>query len=123
MEFKISINSSTGKTPEMLEQGCNQRLPCDNLKKGLVDIHPTASSSKLMLEKARQHAKIFMQNSFKYAKERWDKNLKPPYLDIGDFFLISTLTLNHIKGSKKLKDSFAGPFIIRALHGPNDVQL
>ncbi|MBW0581532.1 hypothetical protein O181_121247, partial [Austropuccinia psidii MF-1] len=35
----------------------------------------------------------------------------------------STLNFNNIKGPKKLKDSFAGPFMIKALHGPNAVQL
>ncbi|MBW0572600.1 hypothetical protein O181_112315 [Austropuccinia psidii MF-1] len=28
-----------------------------------------------------------------------------------------------MKGAKKLKDSFAGPFMIKALHGPDAVQL
>ena len=64
-----------------------------------------------------------MQDSFKYAKERWDKSHKPPYFKIGDLVLVSTLNFNNIKGPKKLKDSFAGPFMIKALHGPNSVQL
>ncbi|MBW0514167.1 hypothetical protein O181_053882 [Austropuccinia psidii MF-1] len=36
---------------------------------------------------------------------------------------MSTLNFNNIKGPKKLKDSFAGAFIIKALHGSNAVQL
>ncbi|MBW0511893.1 hypothetical protein O181_051608 [Austropuccinia psidii MF-1] len=44
LEYKISIHSSTGKTPEILEKGWNPRLPHDTLKKDLVDIHPTESS-------------------------------------------------------------------------------
>ncbi|MBW0518339.1 hypothetical protein O181_058054 [Austropuccinia psidii MF-1] len=64
-----------------------------------------------------------MQDSFKYAKERWYKLLKPPDLKIGDLVLVLTLNSNNIKGPKKLKDSFAGPFIIKALNGPNAVQL
>ncbi|MBW0524662.1 hypothetical protein O181_064377 [Austropuccinia psidii MF-1] len=64
-----------------------------------------------------------MQDSFKYAKVRWDKSHKPPNLKIGDIFLVSNLNFNNIKGHKKLKDSFAGPFMIKALHGPNAVQL
>ncbi|MBW0476909.1 hypothetical protein O181_016624 [Austropuccinia psidii MF-1] len=58
-----------------------------------------------------------------YAKERWDKSHKPPDFKIGDFVLVSTLNFNNIKGPKKLEDSFEGPFIIKALHGPNAVQL
>ncbi|MBW0579625.1 hypothetical protein O181_119340 [Austropuccinia psidii MF-1] len=76
-----------------------------------------------MLDKARHHANRCMQDSFKYAKERWDKSHKPPDFKIGDLVLVSTLNFNNIKGPKKLKDYFAGPFMIKALHGPNAVQL
>ncbi|MBW0524213.1 hypothetical protein O181_063928 [Austropuccinia psidii MF-1] len=123
LSYKTSIHSSTGKTPAMLEKVWNPILPYDTLKKDLVDIHPTESSFKLMLDKARHHANRCMQHSFKYAKERWDKIHKPPELKIGDLVLLSTLNFNNIKGPKKLKDSFAGPFMIKALHGPNAVQL
>ncbi|MBW0511494.1 hypothetical protein O181_051209 [Austropuccinia psidii MF-1] len=68
----------------MLEKSWNPRVPYDTLKKDLVDIHPTASSFKSILDKERHHA-----------------NRCP----------------------KKLKDSFAGPFMINALHGPNAMQL
>ncbi|MBW0506069.1 hypothetical protein O181_045784 [Austropuccinia psidii MF-1] len=107
----------------MLYKGWNPILPYDTLKKDLVDIHPTTSSFKLFLDKARHCANRCMQDSFKYAKERWDKSHKPPHFKIGDLVLVSTLNFNNIKGPKKLKDSFAGPFMIKALHGPNAVQL
>ncbi|MBW0592161.1 hypothetical protein O181_131876, partial [Austropuccinia psidii MF-1] len=123
LEYKASIHSSTGKTPAMLEKGWNPRLPYDTLKKDLVDIHPTARSFKIILHKARHHANRCMQDSFKYAKERGDKSHKPPDFKTGDLVLVSTLNFNNIKGPKKLKDSFAGPFMIKALHGPNAVQL
>ncbi|MBW0574915.1 hypothetical protein O181_114630 [Austropuccinia psidii MF-1] len=64
-----------------------------------------------------------MQDSFKYAKERWDKSHKPPDFKIGDLVLVSTLNSNNIRGPKKLKDSFSAQLMIRALHGPNAVQL
>ncbi|MBW0572818.1 hypothetical protein O181_112533 [Austropuccinia psidii MF-1] len=64
-----------------------------------------------------------MQDSFKYAKERWDRIYKPPDFKIGDLVLVSTLNFNYIKGPQKLKDSFSGPFMIKALPGPNAVQL
>ncbi|MBW0550524.1 hypothetical protein O181_090239 [Austropuccinia psidii MF-1] len=121
--YKTSIHSSTGKTPELLEKGCNPRLPYDTLKKDLVVIHPTEISFKIMLDKARHHANRCMQDSLKYAKERWDKGHKPPDFKIGDLVLVSTLNFNNVRGPKKLKDSFAGPFMIKALHGPNAVQL
>ncbi|MBW0555103.1 hypothetical protein O181_094818 [Austropuccinia psidii MF-1] len=107
----------------MLEKGWNPRLPYDTLKKDLVDIHPTTSSFNLILDKAKQHPNKFMQDSLKYAKERWDKSHKPPEFKTGDLVLGSTLNFNNIKGPKKLKDFFAGPFMIKALHGPNSVHL
>ncbi|MBW0499444.1 hypothetical protein O181_039159 [Austropuccinia psidii MF-1] len=64
-----------------------------------------------------------MQDSFNYAEKRWDKSNKPPEFKIGDLFLVSTPNFNNMKGPKKLKDSFAGPFMMKALHGPNAVQL
>ncbi|MBW0506656.1 hypothetical protein O181_046371 [Austropuccinia psidii MF-1] len=64
-----------------------------------------------------------MQDSFKYAKERWDKGHKTPDFQIGDLALVSALNFNNRKGPKRLKDSFAGPFMIKALHGPNAVKL
>ncbi|MBW0548492.1 hypothetical protein O181_088207 [Austropuccinia psidii MF-1] len=123
LAYKTSIHSSTGKTPAMLEKGWNPRLPYDTLKKDLVDIHPTARSFKIMLDKARNNANRRMQDSFKYAKERWDKSHKLPDFKIGDLVLVSTLNFNNIRGPKKLKDSFAGPFMIKALHRPNAVKL
>ncbi|MBW0534830.1 hypothetical protein O181_074545 [Austropuccinia psidii MF-1] len=92
-------------------------------KKDLVDINPTESSFKMMLDKARHHANIFIQDSLKYGKERWYKSHKPPNFKIEDLFLLSTLNFNNIKGPKKLKYSFAGAFMIKALHEPNTVKL
>ncbi|MBW0499961.1 hypothetical protein O181_039676 [Austropuccinia psidii MF-1] len=123
LAFKASIHSSAGKTPAMLEKGCNTRLPYYTLKKDLVDINQTASSFKIMLDKERHHSSRCMQDYFKYAKERWDKIHEPPDFKIGDWVLVSTLNFNNIKRPKKLKDYFAGPFMIKALHGPNAVQL
>ncbi|MBW0570735.1 hypothetical protein O181_110450 [Austropuccinia psidii MF-1] len=123
LAYKTSIHSSTGKTPEMLEKGWSPRLPYDTLKKDLVNIHPTVSSLKIMIDKARHHANRCMHNSFKYAKERWDKSHKPPDFKIGYLVLVSTLNFNNIRVPKKLENSFAGPFMIKALHGSNAVQL
>ncbi|MBW0548194.1 hypothetical protein O181_087909 [Austropuccinia psidii MF-1] len=78
LAYKTSIHSSTDKTPEMLEKGWNPRLPYETLKKDLVYIHPTARSFKINLDKARHYANTCMQDSFKYAKERWQESHKPP---------------------------------------------
>ncbi|MBW0540163.1 hypothetical protein O181_079878 [Austropuccinia psidii MF-1] len=84
--------------------------------KEFVEIHPTASSCKGMLYKARKHAVRCMEDSFAYAKEKWDKSHATPDFKVGDLVLVSTNNFNNIKGCKKLKDSFAGPFVIKALH-------
>ncbi|MBW0521861.1 hypothetical protein O181_061576 [Austropuccinia psidii MF-1] len=100
LAYEASIHSLTGKTPAILEKGWNPRLPYDTLKKDLVDINQTKSSFKLMLDKARHHANRCIQDSFKYAKERWNKSCKPPEFKIGDFVLVSILNLNNIKGKR-----------------------
>ncbi|MBW0553218.1 hypothetical protein O181_092933 [Austropuccinia psidii MF-1] len=107
----------------MLEKDWTTRIPCDTLKKDLVDIHLTARSFEIMLDKARHNANRFMQHSFKYSKERWDQSHKPLDFKAGDLVLVSTLIFNNIQGPTKLKDSSAGPFMIKVLHGPNVVQL
>ncbi|MBW0524089.1 hypothetical protein O181_063804 [Austropuccinia psidii MF-1] len=123
LAYKTSINASTDKTPEILEKGWNPKLSVDTLKKYLVDIHPTASRLKLLLDKLRNHANKSMKYSFGYAKLKWDKSHKTPEFKVGDLILVSPLNFNNIKGPKKLKDYFAGQFIIKALHGTNAVQV
>ncbi|MBW0528747.1 hypothetical protein O181_068462 [Austropuccinia psidii MF-1] len=67
-EYKASVHSSTGQTPAMLEKGWNPRLPADTLRKDLIDIHPTASRFKLMLDKVKHHAKQSINDAIEYAK-------------------------------------------------------
>ncbi|MBW0546972.1 hypothetical protein O181_086687 [Austropuccinia psidii MF-1] len=123
LAYKTSIHASTGKTPAMLEKGWNPKLPVNTLKKDLVDINPAASIFKLLLDKVRHHAKQSMNDAFEYDKQKWDKSHKNPELKVGDLILFSTLNFKNIKGTKKLKDYFAGPFIIKSLHGTNAVQV
>ncbi|MBW0503862.1 hypothetical protein O181_043577 [Austropuccinia psidii MF-1] len=52
-----------------------------------------------------------------------DKTHKPHEFKLGDLVLVSTVNFDNIKGPKKLKDSFEGPFMTKALHEPNAVQL
>ncbi|MBW0546191.1 hypothetical protein O181_085906 [Austropuccinia psidii MF-1] len=56
LEYKTSIHASTNQTPSILEKGWSSKLPQDSLRKYLVEIHPTASTFKGMLDKARKHA-------------------------------------------------------------------
>ncbi|MBW0509358.1 hypothetical protein O181_049073 [Austropuccinia psidii MF-1] len=107
----------------MLEKAWNPKLPVDNVKKDLVYIHPTASRFKLLLEKVRYNSNQNMTNACEYAKKKWDKSHKAPEFKVGDLIQVSTLNINHIKGPNMLKDSFSGPFIIKALHGTNTLQV
>ncbi|MBW0518013.1 hypothetical protein O181_057728 [Austropuccinia psidii MF-1] len=64
-----------------------------------------------------------MNDAFEYAKQKWDKSHKTPEFKVGDLILVSNLKFDNIKGPRRFKDSFAGPFIIKALHGTNAVQV
>ncbi|MBW0590244.1 hypothetical protein O181_129959 [Austropuccinia psidii MF-1] len=75
-----------------------------------------------MLEKSRKHAVRFMEDSFAYAKDKWDKSHETTEFKVGELVLVSTTNLDTIKGCKKLKDSFSGPFFIKTLHGENAVE-
>ncbi|MBW0521702.1 hypothetical protein O181_061417 [Austropuccinia psidii MF-1] len=107
----------------MLEKGWNPRLPEDTLRKYLIDICPTESSFKRMLNKVKHHAKQHMNETFDYAKQNWDKSHKLPDFKVGDLVLVSTLNFNNIKGPKKVKDSYVRPYVIVALYGTNAVQV
>ncbi|MBW0494771.1 hypothetical protein O181_034486 [Austropuccinia psidii MF-1] len=121
--YKTSVHSSTGQTPSLLEKGWNTRLPGDTLRKDLIDIHPTASSFKIMLDKVKNHAKKSINDALNYAKQTWDKSHKVPDFKVGDLVLVSTLNFDNIQGQKKPKDSYVGPFLIVALHGTNAVKV
>ncbi|MBW0585392.1 hypothetical protein O181_125107 [Austropuccinia psidii MF-1] len=73
LAYKTSIHSSTNQTPAILEKGWNLKLPQDSLRKDLIEINPTAASFKRILSKSRKRAVRCMEDSFAYAKEKWDK--------------------------------------------------
>ncbi|MBW0509747.1 hypothetical protein O181_049462 [Austropuccinia psidii MF-1] len=102
----------------MLEKGWNPRLPADTLRKDLIEIHPKASTFKIILDKVKHHAKQSMNDALDYAKQKWDKSHK-----VGDLVLVSTFNFNNIKGPEKLIDSYVGPFVIFASNGTNAVQV
>ncbi|MBW0461536.1 hypothetical protein O181_001251 [Austropuccinia psidii MF-1] len=122
LAYKTSVHSSTGQTPAMLEKGWNPRLPAET-RNYSIDIHPTASSFRIMLDKVKHNSKQSTNDSFDYAKHKWDKSHEVPGFKVGDLVLVSTLSSNNIKGPKKLKYSYLGPFVIVTLHGTNAVQV
>ncbi|MBW0504516.1 hypothetical protein O181_044231 [Austropuccinia psidii MF-1] len=123
LAYKTFIHASTGKTAEMLEKGWNPKLSVDTLKKDLVDINPTDSGFKVLLDKVGHHENQMMNYYFEYAQQKLDKSHKTPEFKGGDLIIVSTLSFNNIQDPKKLEDSFAGPFLIKALHGTNAVQI
>ncbi|MBW0560437.1 hypothetical protein O181_100152 [Austropuccinia psidii MF-1] len=123
LAYKTSFHSSTGQTPSILEKRLNQRLPVNTLRKDLVDIHTTASSFKIMLDKVKHNAKQSTNDTVDYPKQKWDKTHKVPDFKVGDLVLVSTLNSNNIKGPNKLKDYYVGPFVIVSLHDINVVQV
>ncbi|MBW0546020.1 hypothetical protein O181_085735 [Austropuccinia psidii MF-1] len=84
LAYNTSVHSSTGQTSAILEKERNPRLPADTLRKDLIDMHPTASSFKIMLGKVKHHAKQSMNHACDYAKQKWDKSHKLPDFKKGD---------------------------------------
>ncbi|MBW0521859.1 hypothetical protein O181_061574 [Austropuccinia psidii MF-1] len=110
LAHKTSVNSSTGQIPAMLEKGWNPRLPADTLRKDLIEINPRASSFKIISDKLKYHAKKSVNDTFDCEKQKWDKSHQVPDFKVGDLVLVSTLNFNNIKGPKKLKYCYIGPF-------------
>ncbi|MBW0466741.1 hypothetical protein O181_006456 [Austropuccinia psidii MF-1] len=64
-----------------------------------------------------------MEDSFLYSKDKWDKSHAAPDFKMGYLVLVSTTNFNKIKGCKKNKDPFVGPFDFKDLHGENAVEV
>ncbi|MBW0522368.1 hypothetical protein O181_062083 [Austropuccinia psidii MF-1] len=123
LAYNTSQNSTTGKTPALVEKGWNPLLPVDHLKKNLLTIHPTEKDFHDMWKRACDTAATCIAEAKEYNKPRWVKtHMKPDYKE-GDHVLVSTLNLNNLKGPKKMRDSFAGPFTIIKLIGKNAVEV
>ncbi|MBW0514958.1 hypothetical protein O181_054673 [Austropuccinia psidii MF-1] len=105
----------------ILEKGWNPRLPQDSLRKDLAKIHTTDASFKEILDKAREHSVKCIENSFSYAKDKWDKSHVTLDFSVGDWVLVSTTNFNNIKGCKKIKGSFLGASVVKATHGENSI--
>ncbi|MBW0556873.1 hypothetical protein O181_096588 [Austropuccinia psidii MF-1] len=112
-----SQHSTTGKTPALVEKGWNPLLPVDYLKKALLTIHPTAKYFHEMWRRAYDTAAKCIAEAKEYNKKSWDKLHMEPEFKEGDQLLVSTLRLNNLKGPKKMRDSFLGPFTIIKLIG------
>ncbi|MBW0575465.1 hypothetical protein O181_115180 [Austropuccinia psidii MF-1] len=81
------MHASANQTCATLEKGWNPKLPQDSLRKELVEIHPTASIFKGMLEKARKNEVRCMEDSFAYSKAKWHKSHATLDFKVGELVL------------------------------------
>ncbi|KAI7934561.1 hypothetical protein MJO28_016988 [Puccinia striiformis f. sp. tritici] len=121
--YNSSKHSSSQEAPYVLERGWIPRMPRNTLNDQLPHVHPTALDFKKMLDLTNQHAEKCVQESVEYNKNRWDKTHREPEFKIGDKVLLSTVNFNNLGGNRKLKPAFVGPFVIKALHGRNAVEV
>ncbi|MBW0520752.1 hypothetical protein O181_060467 [Austropuccinia psidii MF-1] len=123
LAYNTSQNSTTGKTPALVEKGWNPLLPVDHLEKNLLTIHPTAKDFHDMWKRACDTAARCIAEAKEYNKQRWEKTHMEPDFKEGDQVLFSTLSFNNRKGPNKMRDSFVGPFTIIKLIGKNAVEV
>ncbi|MBW0468973.1 hypothetical protein O181_008688 [Austropuccinia psidii MF-1] len=76
-----------------------------------------------MLKRACDTAVKCIAEAKEYNKQRYDKTHMEPDFKEGYQVLVSTLNFNKLKGPKKMRDSFVGPFTIIKLIGKNAVEV
>ncbi|MBW0515813.1 hypothetical protein O181_055528 [Austropuccinia psidii MF-1] len=123
LAYNTSQHPTTGQTPALVEKGWNPLLTVDHQKKNLLTIHPTAKDFHEMWKRACDTDSKCIAEAKEYKKKRWDKSHMEPYFKEGDQVLVSTLIFNNLKGPKKMRDSFVGPFTIMKLIGKDAVEV
>ncbi|MBW0581627.1 hypothetical protein O181_121342 [Austropuccinia psidii MF-1] len=123
LAYNTSQNSATVKTPALVEKGWNPLFPVSHLKKNLLTIHPTAKHFDDMWKRACDTAAKCIAEAKYYNKKRWDKTQIEPDFKEGHQVLVSTLSFKNLKGPKKMRDSFVGPFTIIKLVPNNSVEV
>ncbi|MBW0479491.1 hypothetical protein O181_019206 [Austropuccinia psidii MF-1] len=123
LAYNRSQNSTTGKSPSLVEKGWNPLFPVDHLKRNLLTIHPTAKDFHDMLMRSCDTAAIRIAHAKEHNKQRWDKSDMEPDFKEGDQVLVSTLNFNNLKGPRKMRDSFVRCFTIIKLICKNPVEV
>ncbi|MBW0538602.1 hypothetical protein O181_078317 [Austropuccinia psidii MF-1] len=123
LAYNTSQHSTIGKGPALVEKEWNPLLLVNHLKKDLLTIHPTAKHFHEMWKRACETATKCMAEKKEYNMQRWDKSHMEPDFKEGDQMLVSTVNFNKLKGPKKIRDSFVGPFTIIKLIGRNAVEV
>jgi hypothetical protein len=121
--YNSSKHSVTGTTPFELERGWIPSMPKDFLLSKTIALHPSSECFQQMMFQAEEKASLCVKEAVDYNKERWDKSHKDHDLKVGNQVLISTVNFNNLAGPRKLKDAFIGPFVIKAFHGRNAVEV
>ncbi|MBW0474716.1 hypothetical protein O181_014431 [Austropuccinia psidii MF-1] len=122
LAYNTSQNSTTGKSPSLVEKRWNPLLPVDNLK-NLSTNHPTAKDFHDMWKKACETASKCISEAKIFNKQRWVKSHMEPHFKEGDQVLVFTLNFNNLKGTNEMRDLFVGPFTIIKLIGKNEVEV
>ncbi|MBW0495602.1 hypothetical protein O181_035317 [Austropuccinia psidii MF-1] len=91
MAYNTSQNSTTGKSPSLVEKGWNPLWPVDHFKKNLLTIHPTTKDFHDMWKKACDTASRWIAEAKEYNKQRWDKSHMKHDFKEGEQVLVSTL--------------------------------
>ncbi|MBW0498354.1 hypothetical protein O181_038069 [Austropuccinia psidii MF-1] len=123
LAYNTSQHSTPGKRTPLVEKGWNPLAPVDHLKRNILTIHPTAKDFHDMWKRACDTAARCIAEAKEYNKQRWDKTHMEPDFKEGDQVLVSTLNFNTLKGPKKMRDSFVGPFTIIKLIRKNAVEV
>ncbi|MBW0537813.1 hypothetical protein O181_077528 [Austropuccinia psidii MF-1] len=123
LAYNTSQHSTTGKSPSLVEKGWNPLLPVDHLKKNLLTIHATAKDFIDMWKRACDKASKCTAEAKEYKKQKFDKTHMEPEFYKGDQVVVSTHNFNNLKGPRKMRDSFVGPFTIINLIGKNAVEV
>ncbi|MBW0478260.1 hypothetical protein O181_017975 [Austropuccinia psidii MF-1] len=76
-----------------------------------------------MWKKACDTAAKCISEEKEYNKQMWEKSHMAPDFKEEDQVLVSTIIFNHLKGPKKMGDSFVGPLNIIKLIGKNAVEV
>ncbi|MBW0495719.1 hypothetical protein O181_035434 [Austropuccinia psidii MF-1] len=84
LAYNTNQHSTTGKTPALVEKGCNTLVHVDYLKKNLLTIHPTAKDFHEIWRRACDTAAKFIAEEKEYNRQRWDKTHMEPDFKEGD---------------------------------------
>ncbi|MBW0558983.1 hypothetical protein O181_098698 [Austropuccinia psidii MF-1] len=95
LAYNTSQQSTTGKSPSLVEKGWNPLLPVDHLKKNLLAIHPTTKDFHDIWKRECDTSAKCIAEAKEYNKQR----------------------------DQKMRDSFVGPFTIIKLIGENAVEV